>query len=265
MLRQDYNENQIKLLQVNHKKRMLDVMQYEFHDYTTTYNDDIELAMERHFDDVYKIFQSVDTWKIMSGWEILLQSILDNNKYLKTYADRDMIINQAMPLVIAIKDASYDFYTKWMTEVINNPKKTLFEIPSMNKLFLSKFFSIWSIDKFTTTLENPITLVDYYSATNSIKYNIRNYDNFPPTIKFDYVKKHDIHVDDARIDGYDVYTKYLSEHDPITEIQEISLQIQNDRGERRGTPAYKIDSNTKVLADKLRQQIASSDDIYYST
>jgi hypothetical protein len=265
ILSKDYNENQIKAIQTNYKGRMLNVMKFEFPDFTDAHKDDIELAIERHFDEVYKIFQISDTWKIMSGWEVLLQSILDNPKYVGKFGDREMILNQALPLVISIKDAAYDFFTSNMMEVMNNPKRISFDIPSPNKSFIPKYFSNFLVERFTPDPKNPITLADYYSDANELRYNTREYENFPPTIKFDYVKKHDIHDDDLRIKGYDAHNLYLANHNPKEEVQSIAQSMTESRSERRGTPAEKIKKESAELADKLKLQIASSDDIYFST
>lgn len=265
ILSQDYNENQIKAYRTNYKERMLNVMKFEFPDFLETHKDDIELAMERHFDEVYKIFQVVDTWKIMSGWEVLLQSVLENPKQLETYGNHEMLMNQAMPLVISIKDAAYEFFTTYMLEVLNNPKRVSFDIPNANKLFIPKYFANFLVERLKPDPNNPITLVDYYSDANELRYNTRDYDKFPPTIKFDYVKKHDIHEDDLRIQGYDAHMEYLAKHDPKEEVSEIASDMQESRAERRGTPAIKIKQESSALAEKLKLQIASSDDIYFST
>lgn len=265
ILSQDYNDNQIKAYQTHYKQRMIDIMKFEFPDFLDTHKDDIELAIERHFDDVYKIFQVVDTWKIMNGWEVLLQSILENPKQMEAYGNREMLMNQAMPLVIAIKDAAYDFFTSNMLDVMNNPKRVSFDIPNANKMFIPKFFANFLVERFKPDPNNPITLVDYYSDANELRYNIREYDKFPPTIKFDYVKKHDIHEDDLRIQGYDAHMEYLSKHDPKAEVSEIAEAMQESRTERRGTPTIKTKKESAALAEKLKLQIASSDDIYFST
>ena len=184
---------------------------------------------------------------------------------MAAYGDREMMLNQAIPLVIAIKDAAYEFFTHHMIEVMNNPKRITFDIPSPNKSFIPKFFSAWTVERFTPDANNPITLVDFYSDSNKLRYNIREYDKFPPNIKFDYVKKHDIHEDDARIDSYERHEAYLSKHDPATEVQEIADEMRSGRSDRRGTPAIVNRKDSAALADKLKLQIASSDDIYFST
>ena len=265
VLRKDYNDNQIKAIQTNYKKRMLDVMRFEFSDFIEAHKNYIELAIERHFDDMYKIFQVVDIWKIMSGWEIILQSILNNHKQMQTYGNRDMLLQKAMPLVISIKDAAYDFFTKHIQEILENPNRLNFDITNPSRLFILEFFSAWTVDKFKSDPENPITLVDYYSDKNELRYNVREYDKFPPNIKFDYVKKHKLDLDDYRLDNYELYEKYLNTHDPAAEVLEISQTMIDGSPGRRGTPAIKITKEPAALAEKLKLQIASSDDIYFST
>lgn len=261
-----YNQSQIDALQSNYKKRMVDTMRRVFPDYTESHIDDINLALERHFDLVYRVFQATDTYRVMAGWEMIIQTkILDEPKHLKTFGDQKMLAEEAIPLINRIKLAAHNFFTKYMDLIISRIRSEPPEIPQPNTLFIDEFFKEYRVDNFVNDPANPITLIDYFSDQNPFKYNIRHYDNFPPTIKFDYILKHKVPTDQIRMASYLASKKYLDKHDPAKEVQEIASAMNDSRVERRGTPTTTNNKEDVAQANKLKLQIASSDDIYYAT
>ena len=266
VLETEYNENQISAIKTNYKTRIMDVMLNEIPDYTTSHKDDIELALERHFESVYKVFQVLDTYKLMTGWELIIQlQILDKPERLKAYGNQQMLTDQALPLIAGIKDAAYRLFTKWMDKIISQIKLASVEVPSLNRLLLEEFFKQYQLSDFKPDPANPITLIDYWSDANTIRYNIREYEHFPPTIMFDYVRKNKIPTDQLRMESYDRHVQYLADHDPEAEVEKIADSTKASRAERRGTPGIKFKQEDKLLAENLKLQIASSDDMYFST
>jgi hypothetical protein len=260
-LAKDFSESQIQNIKQHYRGRIIDSLASIFPDYITSHSANIELALVRSFDDVYNAFQLVDTYRVMYGWEHLIRSrILTDPKALKTYANHSMLVDRALPLVCKIKDAAYRLFTQTMDIIIAAQPGS--KPINLNKRLLQESFKEFALQP---DAESPatLTLVDYWSDQNTMQYNIREYDKFPPTVKFDYAVKHKIPIDEFRISGYNIAMAYQSDHDPIEAVAALSNAYKAAKADRRGTP-HAFDKKQETINDKLLPA-ASSDDIYYSS
>ena len=260
-----FTENQVLAIQRDNKKRMIQILQRDLPDFMSTRLNDMELVVERHFEESYKVFQALDTWKLMNGMSMLCNQILTNPDYLREYADAKTMTSELIPFLETIRDAAFDFVTKYYDILIEKTSRESVEIPEPNKLFLEKFFQEFRIEKFSQ--DQPINLVDVFRDSNEMKYNIREYDKFPPTVSLDYVVKNKIPIDKIRIDRHAIIKQHEKKNPPEESLQKIAIQVIESKPDRRGTPELKPDQkqDSKKIADKIKMQIESQDDLYFSS
>lgn len=263
-LENNFTPNQIMAIQRNHKTRMMQTLKRDLPDFMESRSNDIELVLERHFEESFRIFQALDTWKLMSGIHMLIeQRIMTNPDYLRAYGDAKVLKNDIIPFVESIKIAAFDFITKYFELLIQKTGRETIEVPQPNLLIIQKFFQDNRVEKFNQNQE--VNLVDVFSDSNPMKYNIREYEKFPPTVSLDYVVKNKIPVDAVRIDRHKIMKKYSKENPSDEQIKELSEEIQNTKSDRRGTPDIASTDDEKKLVDKLKIQIESQDDLYFSS
>lgn len=266
ILLQDYSEAQIAQIRVDYQTRILETLAYLLPTYMESHRTDVELALDRHFDLVYQSFQVLDTYRLMMGLEHLFkQQVLGMPLHLKTYGDREMLTSMAFPLLATLRDEALNLFVSNLDLIIKAPKDKPPTLVEPNLVLLQRHFKEFVANSgpdpsAPTESADPITLVDYWSDQNELRYNIREYDKFPPTIKFDYVQKHGIQEEQMRMDSFYTAEAWKEDHNPETIVQEIAAAEQQRKQERRGTPTEPDDSVNAALAP-----FASTDDIYDST
>lgn len=262
-LSKDYTETQIAQIRSNYQTRILTVLHDLLPTYMEDHSADVELAFNRHFDLAYKVFAVLDTYRLMAGLDQLFtQQVLGVPKHLKTYCNKRMLNEQALPLLANLRDRALELFTQQMELLIKAPRDRPPTIPDLNLLLLQEYFKEFLIQPNTPEPLEPITLVDYWSDQNELRYNIRHYDSFPPTVKFDYVLANGIDTDKWRIAAYYESEAYKEVHDPDTVVEEIAEAERKRKEERRGTPAA---NHETVEINKKLAPYLSDDDVYYSS
>lgn len=257
-LDKDFEPHQITNIKNNHKLRIIQTLERDLPDFTSSRKALIELALERDFDSVYCVFKAIDVYKFMKGMSILIErDILNNKKHLKAYADKTVLEKQILPLLTNLVNAAYDFITKHIELIINNNPNQSLQIPEPNLLFF-RFFEEFKITNFQTPVVD-IGLIDIFRDQNELKYNVRNYDNFPPMVRFDYIQEHNLDMDKLHQERFVEMEQYFQEHPPQQSIDQIRDETIESKAERRGTPV-----SEPVNIDVINELKVKTDTSYFS-
>jgi hypothetical protein len=123
-------------------------------------------------------------------------------------------------------------------------------IPRPNLEVLKIFFEQNRAENYKPEDTGEIHIIDFFSDQNEIKYNTREYDNFPPTIKFDKVLEMGLSMDDARKTHYDEYVKYTENESIQEKIDKISQEVRDEKSERRGQTDTKEEKSKSINIKK---------------
>ena len=121
-------------------------------------------------------------------------------------------------------------------------------------------FGEYTIEKYEKLSES--TLIDYFSIDNEMKYNIREYDKFPPNIKLEYVVEHKIPVEQIGLRNY--HKKIKTEKIEEEKVYELQESEKASKSARRGKP--EVSEMDKSEKNKLSEELKeTSDSFYYDT
>jgi len=126
-------------------------------------------------------------------------------------------------------------------------------------------FEGYTIDKFKALGES--TLIDYFCIDNELQYNTRHYEQFPPTVKFDYIVDNKIPIYQAGLANY----HSLYESGELQKEEEKAAAIQDNekknKAQRRGMKELTSAPITKKEKEEIQKKIQEtlSSDFYYDT
>lgn len=233
-------------LSKDYENRIFSFFNQEIPEYTKKHNIDIWSLIRKNFDTVYKIAEGLDFYKFSTDFLALIEGeILQNPKYVEAYCDINVIRGKILPFLKKIRSYTMERIYENFNKLIENPDLSEADFPHLNLELLQKFFLTNKTEFYEpeeTTFED-IKIVDYFSDQNQLRYNIREYDKFPPGIKIDNLLKMGIPVDTAREIYQKKYIKYVSKKAPEKQIDNIAKEITDDREKRRGPSEIKKNEN----------------------
>lgn len=242
----EFGEDKADEIIYHQRKRMLRVLEREIPDFYGTNADKFQIAMLEDFDTFYKIFTAVDIYKLTRGIMNLVQmDILGNKIHLTKYGDQQVVSKQIIPLLEKINNMAYNYLTINFNHLFNR-KLDKDKLPNPNLLIIKECFKFAKLETFEPPIYNGekfISLVDFFSSDNELKYDSRHYDKFPETIKFDYVIKNKIPAEEMGLKNYQEYQEYLKKEPVEEKLEKIQEDIIEEKAERRGSP---IEISTKV-------------------
>lgn len=229
LLKDDKNTQSV--IMDDQKRKISDLYKRELPDFYNTYSNELHIAIANNFSAVFKTFTAIDAYKLTNGFLYLLDSIKD--KYT--------IAPEIPAFITRINRLAFNYVTIGMLKVIKTcgiPEEwPLYDIITSN-------FGDYIVEKFTPP-ENGISLVDYYSSENEMKYNTREYNRFPTNVKLDYVTKHKLKEHYQDIAAYKQYKKEKRDVKELQEVNDIQQAEIDDIADRRGIP--KDIPNTPVI------------------
>jgi|GEM_PF-6499815 len=236
----DKSEKEIEEIIYYQKNKIMRILEREIPDYFHTYKNQLEIALLENFDLAYKIFSAIDIYKVTKSLVVLIQtSVLDIEEHLESYGDAKVIKGEMIPLLEKINKISYNYMTVGFNHLFERKLEIVEKMENVNLLIIQSCFEQFKVENYHPPLHEgvkTISLVDYFSSENPLKYNTRNYDDFPETIKFDYIIKNKIPVDEAGLKNYHEYQKYLKKEKVEKKIEKIQKEIIGDKNQRRGNP-----------------------------
>lgn len=269
-IKENFEPSQVSEIVGDQKARILRAYEQNLPDFYATHKIEIEQALIINYDAVHRLFEAVDAYKISQGWLHLIDQLLNNPEQLKAMGDAKMLKEQAIPMLKRIQSQATVFLTVHMQKVFQAPSKADAEqMPRPNLAILEDVFSEFVITEETSL--KGITLIDYHCAANEIKYNVREYEKFPPTVKLDYVKQHKVPGEMEAVERFRSYEDYLKE--PIDEkVETVVQEVKDSKAERRGWPEElrpETVKNTKNTKEAKKEQaaalLASANTNYYDS
>lgn len=217
------------------KLRILRVYEQNLPDFYAIHSVQLEQALIINYDAVHRLTEAIDAYKISQGWLHIVEKLLSNPKLLDTQGDTDMLKNKAIPMVKQIHSLATGFLTVHMQKILQAPTNVdAKQIPHPNLTIIKEVFSEFRMRE-GNMFPKDATLIDYYRAENEIKYNVREYANFPPTVKLDYIKQHNVPGEMDAVKRFQLYEEYLK--DPVEEkIAAVVDEVKASKPERRGWP-----------------------------
>ena len=109
--------------------------------------------------------------------------------------------------------------------------------PNPNLLIIDECFQDHEMHKYTPPLHNGekfVTLTDFFSSENPLTYGTKRYDDFPPTIQFDYIIEHEVPNEQQGLYNYQEFMDYVEAHPPDQEVRKVQQEIIDSKAERRG-------------------------------
>lgn len=242
------------------KNRILRSIESEMPDFYQINKINLEIALISNFDQVFYVYQCIDSYKLSRGLIALINvEILGNKEKLEYCGDEKVLKEEILPLLKKVNSISYNYFTTHMINIFNNDYKNP---ENVNKIIIEECFKMHEISNCKKSLVYDMKLVDYYSAENNIVYNTREYDKFPETVKLDYVVKNKIPGEEFGLKNYENYQKYLKKEKPDEKIKDIEEKYINDKNKRRGLEEV---NNKKELNKDIEQFNVKSSEIqdYY--
>jgi hypothetical protein len=236
-LMQDFPENRVDDFISSQRRRLLRVMEHEVPDFYNSHKDQIEALLLQNFDLGFKLLTALDTYKLMRG----LRSLLDKIKH-------DPEVEKLLDKIVemALKFLTLEMQRAFRRE-IREPK----DIEWPNRTIIRECFRDGLMKHFDEKAsrrddpEKPITIIDLFTARNELKYNIREYEKFPPAVKFDYMKKHGIPQDKTGMKNFEKHQQYLKKEPIEKKIEKISEEVRAEKEERRGVDKKSVKSAKK--------------------
>lgn len=261
----NFNKRIARYIIEKEKKQILHKLESTMPEFTRDNYNDLKLLVETKFDIMFRLMTVIDMFVFTTGaLYIMKNDILTNSEMMRKYADKEMIRDKAIPLLQSIHDEAYFIFTSGVRKVISGQIADVSEIEYPNLQIARKLFQKFELSRLSLTEAEieQVKLIDYYSTENEMKYSIESYDKFPPTVKFDYIKEHDIPVDQIGMAMWEEYTKFRERVDVEEEIEEIKQKEQEKKIERRGMKTKPEKADKKIVE---AEPGFSSDDTYYDT
>lgn len=226
-------------------RKIKQTYQRELPEFYQEHKDELQIALLEDYESVFKLFTAIDAFKLSKGMAVLLTEAKSPNELLE-------FVNKINKLALS-------YLTLGMLRVFKKQPAINDNWPMHD--IITQCFGDYTTDKVTDT---NITLVDYFSIDNSLKYDTRDYEKFPPTVKFDYIIKHKIPEHQI---GLSHYHEWIESGKLVTEdakVADVQSAERADKAKRRGSPVAEPVSATEVK--KLETKLQSiSPEFYYET
>lgn len=219
------------------KRRLMKTLEKEIPDFYNSNKDNLELTLINNFNETYKIFMGVDMFKLSRGILSMVHNVMNNKIYVEKYVNKSCIIEKVIPLLEKINDISYKYITNNFMRLFKLLPKQTFHVENINLTLIKECFEQFNLDKYTPPLHNGdyhISIIDFFSTGNELKYDIRNYGTIPEISKLDYIIKNNIDVDKLGIDNFYKILDYINNETIESKIDKIQNLVINSKKIRRG-------------------------------
>lgn len=216
----------------NQRRRMMKTYAHEMPEFYEEYGPEMEILMLRHFDIGFKILTALDTHRLGRG----ITSLIKNNPHLNANP-------KCLELLNSIQETARYYLRDVVRKVVSGE---ITKVDYCNKTIIDKLFKSFLIDNFKGPYDQ-IVIQDLYNYDNEMKYNIREYEKFPETVKWDIALKFKIPLDIARYERYKVLMKDIEGEDE--EMEKFIKEYRAKKWERRGNPNADINAKVKNKND----------------
>jgi hypothetical protein len=226
-------------------KKIMHIYEHNFPEFYNTYKAELRNALENNYSIVFKLLTAIDSRKLSMGMITLVPK------------------GPLSEMMEKIKKMSEQYLTVSMLAVFKGHITAIEQMdwPLLN--IIKTVYSDYTIEKYKLLEES--TLIDYFSIDNEIQYNTRDYEQFPPTVKFDYIREHKIPIDQMGLKNYHEIIESGKIQQDEKEIYDIQEKERESKGERRDSPINKKEILSNDEKAELKKEIQNSSDFYYDT
>lgn len=226
IIHQHYNDVEAETQIDIQRRRIMKAYASEMPEFYKEFGPEVEIMMLRNYDVGFQIMTALDSHRLSRG----IASLINGHPEIKTNL-------KCIKLLEDIQNMAR-YYLRDITKKVVAGELT--KVDWCNKAIIDKLFTHLHIDNFTPI--EGMAILDIHNYDNDMKYNIREYDSFPETVKWEMPLKFKVPKDVAR---YEIYKEVVEElKGEKEEIDRIVKEFRAQKGERRGNPnAYKTDIN----------------------
>lgn len=242
-LKRDFKENYENIWN-NQKIRMMQTIRQNIPDFYHANTNKIQLAIIEDFNNVFKICTALDAYKVSSGLLRLFKNeilSIKNNKNI----NYSLVSEKYLPILEKIRSMAYNYMTSNFIQLFNK-KFDKDKLENINAIIIKELFSSFIIESYNGS--SDIILTDYYCVDNELKYDGNVFENFPPTLRYDYVEKQHIKYPEIDRKHYLSYLKFLKKKEPEKKIDKVKKDI-NEKYKREGPKEgeiLNIDQNDSI-------------------
>lgn len=263
-LREDFAENEVMGILHQQRQRVAQVLQRDFPDFFKSHEEKIQLALLENFDLFFKVLTVIDIHKVCMGWLYTFDVIAQSKKDTSAFIDPQVLQGKIIPFVKKIRNMAFHLLTSNLLKIFQRQITKASDVENPNLHIIRSCFGEFNL----LNWQEDFVLSDFFSAENDLVYNIRQYDHFPETVKFDYIIKHKLKMEEIGLHNYHEHKKYLVAHPPEKDIEAISAEVQAERDERRGIPEElrgEHKPTTKEISEYKTQAQSVSSEYFYET
>lgn len=259
------------------KKYIISRYQQLLPDFFRDNESSLRAAVEDLFPVVFKLFSAIDAFVFSQGMKHLIETqVLGDPENMKLYGDRVVIEEHIIPLLTKIHEIAFEQLTTSMFKVITRKIISVDDLEWPNAIIIRECYKYARVGTYNP-LENPIgtgtdvdtgtgtdaiTLIDYFNIDNELKYNTRNYEDFPPMCKLDEAIKRELSVADVLAQKWKEHQEYLKDETLEDKTEKIKEHEVQESKERRGVQT----EVTKKDIERAKHDPAfSSEEFYYET
>lgn len=235
------------------RRKILRTFEKEFPEFYQEHHQSIQAALLSNYDTVFRAFSAVDAYKLASG----MIHMLTTRKEIKSAETPNLI-----KFLTGIQQSAFHYLTVVMLQIFAR-QTSVEKIGWPLAHIITDHFAQYTIDKFVPL--GKITIIDYYSSSNTMRYNIRDYDNFPPNVKLDYVVEHKIPIEQIGLANYHDYQEYIRVRNEDERVAEIQEAERATKSERRGSPELSKTAPSKEKIKDFKKELETINDFYYSS
>jgi hypothetical protein len=159
-----------------------------------------------------------------------------------------MITTKVYPLLEELRDSSLDYLVNSLIELFDNSNVT----PKRINLLLLKKFDHHLVEN--VHISKDAVLCNYSSDQNKLRYDIYNYDNYPPMVKLDKAISMGLKSGVIYWDRKKKYDKYLEQNDPDKLVENIAEQVRDTKDKRRGIHDYAESQTSYENIEKCKKE-----------
>jgi hypothetical protein len=256
------------------KKRILSKYEMLLPDFYRDNESALKAAVEEKFAVVFKLFSAIDMYIFSQGAAQMIRTQILTDTRLKEYGDRSVIESGILPLLEEMRDIAYETLTGDMFKVFarraDEIRESDFAWPNLR--IIQTCFNHALVGAYDPMGQPPIIgtvreivepqLIDYYSVDNPLQYNTREYENFPPISKLDYIIEHKLPLFTIGVENWEEHLKYLEREDMEEKSEKIRAEAKEEKKLRRGTDT----KPSKKDLERLKTEPGfTSEEIYYDT
>jgi hypothetical protein len=241
------------------RRKLLRTYERDLPEFYQEHKHELQAALLENYELVFRMATALDVYRLSSGILVLLGSMIKGAK-------NSVIKDELIPFLSKIQKMALNYLTLIMSKVLKHQTTKLEEIGWPVLEIITKNFDKWTAKNFKPPSE--LTVVDYFSTANKIQYDIRNYENFPPTVKFDYIIKHKIPTEQIGLQNYREYESYVKEQDEESRVEAIQKAEQESKAERRGSPVLALETGKKPDKEEIQEfkkEANAISSFYYDT